>query len=824
MNKFIILTYLVAHISSILSASCEKNNLAQNQLEEGTFIFKGIVKDESTNELLAFASLLIEQSYQITLNEKDKPSIQNKKKIYSTLTDKDGAFSVSIESIPYATIQVTINYIGYAEKVISIQAAKDQRDHIILLKPNVELIDGVTIVASSYKDIIGVPISLKTTSAQMIQTNAGGGGDFAKLIQSLPGLTTLNSFRNDLIVRGGGPTENTFFIDDIEIPYINHLSTQGSTGGTISLLNAQLINEVDFIASGYPANRPDAMSGVFNIYLLDPFRKSYIATGADPTNLFLHGSTSYKKTGATFSIRKSYREYVLDLIGLAVLPNYSDYSFNVKHMLNPNSYLSFLMLGSNDDFTVNDEVNDSEIQKFLQDNLPTNQQKTNTYGIAYKNISATSTKSLKFSYSSFKNAAQRSNDVGNEDTQILDYNSLEEQAVGQFEIFNDLGRIKVKYGAGLKLNYTDYEVFNQYYNSFGLNEINYTSGIDYNLFYTFLQTSIDVIPNRFQLTFHNTFQSSNVRTEGIISNLSLPNINGTININTSSAFNFSIGQYAQLPENILLSYLENDEYVNLESTEFIKSFQLASGFEFLKLNKEYKLTVEGYYKSYFNYPFNTREGISLANFGADFGVVGNVPVDFTGEGRAYGIELYLKKANTDKLNGWISYAFSQSEFLDRNQVYSPSSWDARHIINAVLSYKFGNNWLLSANLKHQSALPYTPFDVKNSSIVNVWDVNRVGIRDYTQLNSRRGKATSLIDLRIAKTYTLRNTKINIYLDLENILANADSQQVLTFDRDENGDSVVLAIDQSNPSPRYRLKEIQNAEGVFIPSIGFQLTW
>jgi len=824
MNQIIVIFYLSAHISPFLSASCEANNFTQNQVTESTFIFKGLVKDESTNELLAFASLLIEQSYQIPLEDQDRPSSHSKKIIQSTETDKDGAFSVSIESIPHSTIQVTINYVGYAEKVISIEDTQDPKDHIILLKPNVESIDGVTIVASSYKDIIGVPISLKTTSAQMIQTNAGGGGDFAKLIQSLPGLTTLNSFRNDLIVRGGSPTENTFFIDDIEIPYINHLSTQGSTGGTISLLNAQLINEVDFIASGYPANRPDAMSGVFNIYLRDPFKKSYIATGADPTNLFVHGSTTFKKTGATFSIRKSYREYILDLIGLAVLPNYSDYLFNIKHMLNSNSYLSFLMLGSNDDFAVNDEVNDSEIQKYLQDNLPTNQQKTNTYGIAYKHISSSSIKSLKFSYSSFRNAAQRSNNVDNVDTQILDYNSHEEQAVGQFEVFNDLGKVKIKYGAGLKLNYTDYEVFNQYYNSIGLNEINYASGINYNLFYTFLQTSIDVIPDRFQLTFHNTFQSSNVRTEGVIYNFSLPNINGTVNLDASSAFNFSIGQYAQLPENILLSYLEKSEYVNLESTEFIKSFQLAAGFEFLKLDEVYKLTVEGFYKTYNNYPFNTRERISLANFGADFGVVGNVPIDFTGEGRAYGVEVYLKKANADKLNGWISYALSQSEFLDRNQIYSPSSWDARHIINAVLSYKFGNNWLLSANLKHQSALPYTPFDIINSSLVNVWDVNRVGIRDYTRLNSRRGKATSLIDLRIAKTYTLRNTQVNIYLDLENVLADADSQQVLTFDRDENGDSVFLPIDQSSTSPRYRLKEIQNAEGVFIPSIGFQLTW
>jgi len=799
-------------------------NTTIDQKENIDFLLKGIVKEETTGTPLAFASIYVKHSISEIQTDQNGPVKTIKKKSQSTLTDENGEFSINLELDISVEIQVIVNYIGYDEKEISIEASEGLNYVIIELKPNAELIDEVTITGTSFKDIIGVPISLKTTSAAMIQTNAGGGGDFSKLIQSLPGLTTLNSFRNDLIVRGGSPTENTFFIDDIEIPYINHLSTQGSTGGTLSILNSQLINEVDFIASGYPSNRPDAMSGVFNIYLTDPFRQKYLAIGSDPTNLYINGATSFKKLATSFSIRKSYREHILKLIGLAVLPNYSDYLLNVKQIINPKSHLSFLMVGSIDDFKINNNVNDSDIQKYLRDNLPTNQQNSNTYGLAYKHINQKSTKSLKFSYSSFENAAQRTSEINNEDVKILDYTSQEQQIVGQLELYNDLGRFKIKYGSGLKFNITDYNVFNLYYNSDGLNEINYNSGINYNLFYTFLQTTVDVIPNWFQLTFHNTFQSSNIKLNGILSNLPLPNINGTINLNASSSFNFSVGQYAQLPENILLSYLEDDEYVNLESTEFIKSTQFASGFEFLKLNKEFKFTVEGFYKTYSNYPFNKRENISLANFGADFGVVGNVPIDFTGKGRAYGIELFLKRANAKQLNGWISYSYSHSEFLDNNQQYTPSSWDARHILNAVLSYHFENDWLLSANIKYQSALPYTPFDVITSSFVNVWDVNRIGIRDFTQLNLKRGKSTTLIDIRIGKDYSLGKTNLNVYLDLENILSDADSQQVLTFDRDENGNSVILPTDQTNSIPRYRLREIQNAEGILIPSVGFQLSW
>jgi len=824
MTRLIFINCLLMYIPSFLLADIFEKEFQIDNAQNDTISFSGIVIDTTSNQPLAFASILIQQSIK-TIQPDEYDTVQTTNQYSeSTLTDLNGRFSVELKCNLQIPFSVTINYIGYEEKRLSLVGSENLDDFTISLTPLPELIDEVTITGASFKDIIGVPISLKTTSAAMIQMNAGGGGDFSKLMQSLPGLTTLNSFRNDLIVRGGSPTENTFFIDDIEIPYINHLSTQGSTGGTISILNSQLINEVDFIASGYPSNRPDAMSGVFNIYLADPFRKKYLTIGNDPTNVFLNGSTSYKKLAATFSIRKSYREYLLDFIGLAVLPNYSDYLLNLKYKLNSNSHLSFLMVGAKDDFKVNQDVNSSDIQQYLRDNLPTNQQSSNTFGLAYKHISEKSTRSLKLSYSRFENAAQRSIERDAVDTQILDYTSLEEQYVGQLELYNDLGKVKIKYGGGLKFNHADYDVFNQYYNSVSLTEVNYTSGINYNHFYTFLQTSFDVIPDKFQLTLHSTFQSSNVKTEGIITNIPIPNINGTINLGSSSSFNFSIGQYAQLPENIMLSYLEDNEYVNLEFTEFIKSFQLASGFEFLKLNRDLKLTIEGFYKTYYNYPFNTRENISLANFGADFGVVGNVPIDFTGEGRAYGVELFLKKANTKHLNGWISYAFSRSEFLDNNQQYSPSSWDARHIINAVTSYKFGKDWLFSANIKYQSALPYTPFDLTSSSIVEVWDINGIGIRDFSQLNTERGKSTTLIDIRVAKDYTFGNTKMNVYLDLENVLADADSQQVLTFDRDQDNNSVILPQDPSSPIPRYRLREIQNAEGVFIPSIGFQLSW
>jgi len=737
-------------------------------------------------------------------------------------TNDEGLFAIELKEDAIQSLNLVFNYIGYEEFTLTIDPQNIDAFYNVQLRPKTDLLNEITVVGTSFKDIIGVPVSLKTTSNAMIQSNAGGGGDFTKIMQSLPGLATINSFRNDLIVRGGSPTENTFFIEDIEIPYINHLSTQGSTGGTISILNAHQINEVDFIASGFPANRPDAMSGVFNIYLVDPFKEKKVVFGADPTNVFLSGAYQENNTSISYSLRKSYRELLLKQIGLAVLPNYSDYLFNVRQRLNKNSYVSFLLVGAIDKFKVNQDVNDSEIQQYLRDNLPSNQQSSLTAGASYKYIADKSTISLKVSGSDFRNSAQKSNSIGNLDVDILNYSSYEKQYTGQLEIYNDLNAVKIKYGGGIKLNEAAYNVQNQFYNNNGLNDINYQSKIDYNLSHLFLQTTYNAIPSKLQLTLHNTVQFSDVKNAGMLYSVTYPRINGKLTLIPTADFNFSIGQYSQLPENILLSYQQNSNYVNLENTEFIKSFQVVTGFEFLKEDNKNQFTVEGFYKRYSNYPFNRREQISLANFGADFGVVGNVPVDFSGIGRAYGIEFFFKRTNAKKLSGWISYALSKSEFLDANSNYVASSWDARHIVNAVAAYRLNDRWTLSLNAKYQSALPFTPFDLVSSSFVPVWDVNRIGIRDYSQLNVNRGKSTTLIDMRIQRTYTWKGKAIKVYLDLENILVDADSQQVLVFDRNSDNMPVIINPMDVPEAQRYKLKELQNAEGVFIPSMGFEI--
>ena len=78
----------------------------------------------------------------------------------------------------------------------------------------------------------------------------GGNNDITKVVQSMPGISpSIGGFRNDIIIRGGAPNETVYYLDGIEIPNINHFSTQGSAGGPVGMINVSFIREVTLSSS-----------------------------------------------------------------------------------------------------------------------------------------------------------------------------------------------------------------------------------------------------------------------------------------------------------------------------------------------------------------------------------------------------------------------------------------------------------------------------------------------------------------------------------------------------------------------------------------------
>jgi hypothetical protein len=162
--------------------------------------------------------------------------------------------------------------------------------------------------------------------ANEIQRNPGSDNDVSKVIRTLPGVTATSAFRNDLIIRGGAPNENRFFLDDVEIPVINHLVTQGASGGAYSIINANQLREVEYMSAQFPANRGNALSSVFNFQLKEGNNDSLHVTarlGGTDMGIALDGPIG-KRVNYLATLRRSYRQYILKLLNFAFSPVYND--------------------------------------------------------------------------------------------------------------------------------------------------------------------------------------------------------------------------------------------------------------------------------------------------------------------------------------------------------------------------------------------------------------------------------------------------------------------------------------------------------------------
>jgi hypothetical protein len=307
-----------------------------------------------------------------------------------------------------------------------------------------------------------------------------------------------------------------------------------------------------------------------------------------------------------------------------------------------------------------------------------------------------------------------------------------------------------------------------------------------------------------------------------------PRFSASYALSERLAVNFNTGIYYQLPPYTILGYQEDGVFVNRENgIKYIRNDHVVAGFEYNTASNS-KISIEGYYKYYYDYPFLLRDSLTLANLGGDFGVLGNEPVVPRSEGRSYGLEFLFQQRLYKGFYGIASYTLGWSEFEDKNGNFVPSSWDARHIANVVIGKRFEKNWEVGVNWRFQTGLPFTPFDRQSSALVLNWQANGRGIRDFDLLNTRRADLVSAIDIRVDKKWFFDKWSLNIFLDIENVTGNGVGQDQLILDRplDENGQPIGGGIITNPDAPinqqQFRLKTINDATGTVVPSIGLQI--
>jgi hypothetical protein len=293
--------------------------------------------------------------------------------------------------------------------------------------------------------------------------------------------------------------------------------------------------------------------------------------------------------------------------------------------------------------------------------------------------------------------------------------------------------------------------------------------------------------------------------------------------------NFSLARYYKTPAYTILGFKTDNQFVNKDA-DFIKSDHIVGGFEWLPTSTT-RITAEGFLKNYDDYPISFTSGVSLANFGGDFGVLGNERIVSTGKGRASGLELLFQQRLTKSFYGILAYTFYNSKFsgTDRTKLIS-SAWDNRHLVSFTGGYRLKKNWEIGVRFRYQGGAPYTPFDLFQS-VENYYFLTN-GVLDYNKLNQQRLSAFHAADIRIDKKFNFKKWTLDLFLDIQNAY-NSKNPTAPSFTLKRNVDETFATTTGEpynpgvfgNPSaPNNRQAAVPlllaNTSGSLLPSIGF----
>ena len=626
---------------------------------------KGTVIDKSSRQPLEFINVMI-----VGLNK-------------GGVTNAEGKFSIG--QVPPGIYRLQASAIGY-KTVTTHEYILSTRDlHIqIEMEENQTELEGVTVTASPFRRDIESPVSLRIIGLQEIEKSPGANRDISRIVQSYPGVAfSPIGYRNDLIVRGGSPSENRFYLDGVEIPNINHFSTQGASGGPVGILNADLIREVNFYTGAFPTDKGNALSSVLDFKLRDGDmeRNSLKATlGASEVSLASNGHLG-KKTSYLVSVRQSYLQFLFDMLGLPFLPTFTDAQFKLKTRFDARNELTVLGLGGIDKMKLNTKADDED-NEYILSYLPKIQQETFTLGAVYRHYAGAHVQSVvaSHSYLNNRNTKYQQNDESDPEHLMLRLRSTEQNTQLRLENSSSFRNWKVTVGTSLDYSQYSNTTFQKVYTDRAqtFDYHTYLGIMRWGLFGTVNYTSID---ERFTASLGLRADANNYSAamKDLSDQLS-PRLSLSYQLTEHWSLSGNAGLYYQLPPYTALGFKNNNGlYANKYALRYMQVSQGSVGLNWRK-GDTFEVSVEGFYKDYDKIPLSVADGIPLTCKGNDYGVIGNELLTSTAQGRSYGAELLLKWLVAKKLNLASSFTLFKSE---GNYIQSYS-------LKPLKSYKFSN--------------------------------------------------------------------------------------------------------------------------------------
>ncbi len=707
--------------------------------QEKTGAIKGKIIDEELKSPIPYATVKIKGTAQ-----EAKSGEQGEFEILDVLV---GSYVLEISGQFYAPIAkpdviVKSQRITYVE--VELKLDIDLQEH-----------EEVEVTADYYASSQQQTQSLTSFTNEEIRRAAGSGGDVSRIVSGLPSIARVNDQVNSLIVRGGSPVENAFLIDNMAIPNINHYPIQGSSGGALALLNVDFIQDVRFYSGGFSPQYGNRLSSVMDVSFREGNRNeldlqldfSMAGIGALAEGPLLDGNASWM-----VSARRSYIDLLSSFFNVGVAPKYGDLQGKVSFDLSSRSKLSLLGVWGNDKSGWGREesfdLGDSTYGYHNANNNVVGANCFYNWGTRAYSQTSLSRSYIKYDIDFF--------DTQSGDTLVSNKSWEESYTLRNINFFKLGDRHNLNFGAEVSYLGTHNDYFlGAYIDKVG-NPVpdvhidrlesagRYGAFVNYG-FEPFNKLTLNLGGRLDYLSFNQNMNLS-------------PRFSLAYRLTKRTSLNAAAGIFYQNLPSLLL--FQNETHRDLKDP---RAYHYVLGLSHL-LTESTRLTIEFYNKEYERMPLDPAQpwlNILDELFYNGYYTYHEQLLD-QGKGRSYGVEFLVQKKLATKLYGLISASYFRTEYQDLSGIWRNRVYDNRFIVAVEGGYKPSSSWEFSLKWNYAGGVPYTPFDLEDSSEVNS------GIYDENRINAERLPAYHSLNLRADKRFYFGGSNLTIFFSMWNV--------------------------------------------------------
>ena len=694
------------------------------------------------------------------------------------VSDAQGVFRIGdLRAGAYRLEILPLEGLPFTTDAIDVRAGLDGTVEISLPKAD-SFQQVVTVKAEAFQQPEEVKNSSFLVGPRQILKSAAALQDVSRYVQALPGVVIGgNDFRNDIIVRGGSPLENLFVVDNVEIPNINAFANFASAGGTVSLLDAELLQDVTFLTGGYPAPYINRTSSVLQVTQREGNRARFggsATLGFAGAGAILEGPINAGKGSWIVSARRSFLDLFTQDVGFGGVPVV--YAFNAKAVYDVTprdrmwmvniAGIDEIRLGLTDSTDLEDEIANFDI-RYDGWRSATGFNWQRTFGARGVGLLGVTHSEAKVGQQ-VKDLVAQGVPPPDVPPEVIIARSpvvyFEDSREGETTLKYDL-TVRVPFfdtlqaGGSVKTFRINYAAESPYGNDTPYSPV---PGVDplfldtrFRSYQTgaYVQASKQVVP-RVNVTLGGRFDHYAVLSQARFS----PRAGIKVRLTNALSWNSSFGSYYQQPAFLFVAaFPQNASLVPWRADHYVTGVAWSP-------TAGMRVTAEAYRKNYSRYPVaSDLPTVSLANIGDTFDVREILfPLTSAGEGYSEGLELFVEKRLTSKLYGQGNLSFSRTRHAGLDRVLRPGSFDYPFVFNLVGGYRLSSAWEVSARLSWLSGRPFTPYDPAASA------AQRRGVYDLTAVNAGRAPDYGRVDLRVDRTFTVWGESLNVFGGVQNL--------------------------------------------------------